>query len=76
MNISNDSWIDNYNDFDSFEGGWTYLHEAAKIGNFDIIHFMLSDTDIDPNMVGRGEINISKEESKTCEFDNGINPGW
>ena len=32
---------------------------------------MLTDTDIDPNMVGRGEIDTSKEESKTHEFDNG-----
>jgi hypothetical protein len=47
------------------------LHEAAKMGNFNIIHFMLTDTGIDPNLVGRGEINLKKEETKTDEFDNG-----
>lgn len=54
--------IDNFNDYDTFENGWTFLHEAAKYGNFDIIHYMLTETDIDPNSVGRGSI-MSKPNS-------------
>ena len=61
--------VDKYNDFDNFEGGWSYLHEAAKQGNFDIVHYLLSETDIDPNMIGRGTIQESPEETK--EEQNG-----
>lgn len=47
---------ENFSDSGSIEDGWTFLHEASKYGNLDIAHFMLTETDIDPNMVSRGAI--------------------
>jgi hypothetical protein len=46
------------------------MHEAAKCGNLDIIHFLLTETYIDPNMIGRGNIYISGEGSKWPEEGN------
>lgn len=57
--------IDEYNDFNTFENGWSYLHEAAKQGNLDITHFMLTETEVDPNMVARHSDKENSEESKS-----------
>ena len=43
--------LDDYNGYDSFENSWTYLHEASKTGNIDVAHYMLTETDLDPNLV-------------------------
>lgn len=64
---------ENCSDSGSIEDGWTFLHEAAKYGNLDIAHFMLTETDIDPNMVSRGWIN---DESRKTELWTPLQIAW